>query len=330
MPPVVSVLVTNYNHARFLRRRLDSILGQTFQPIEIIVLDDASSDNSRDLMKDYAQRHSMQLVFNESNSGSPFIQWRRGAQLAMGKYIWIAESDDFADPRLLEVLVSRMEARPNVGLVYCQSFLVDENDRVTGKYNFIRADLNPSRWDRDFDNNGRDEVANYLFSQNTIPNASAVLVNKSLLLSASEHTADMRLMGDWWTWARVLMESDVSFVAEPLNFFRMHATSVRNSTRRAVACAEAFRVMAHISSRVKVPSAIRRRAVREGFGGVWAYLDSPTTSPDAHWCRDVLRSAEAIHWSARSRLVYLKIKHQLKRIPFLTRTVRCWRRIWGN
>ena len=118
---LVSVIVPNYNHARFLPQRLDSILAQTFRDFELIVLDDLSTDNSREVIGQYTARHPMRLLFNEENSGSPFIQWQRGADLATGKYLWIAESDDYADPRLLERLVAVMERAPNVGLAYCES-----------------------------------------------------------------------------------------------------------------------------------------------------------------------------------------------------------------
>src|ERR1700722_12672338 len=110
--PAVSVIVPNYNHARFLPQRLDSIIAQTFTDYELIVLDDASSDDSREVLERYAKRIPMRLVFNEKNSGSPFIQWQRGAALASGKYLWMAESDDFADANMLKRLMEVFERHP--------------------------------------------------------------------------------------------------------------------------------------------------------------------------------------------------------------------------
>ena len=98
------VIVPNYNHARFLRQRLDSILAQTFQDFELILLDDCSTDESRTILEEYARDPRVRLDFNEVNSGSPFKQWNKGVRFARGKYVWIAESDDYADPRLLEAL----------------------------------------------------------------------------------------------------------------------------------------------------------------------------------------------------------------------------------
>jgi glycosyltransferase involved in cell wall biosynthesis len=139
--PVVSVIVPNYNHARFLSQRLDSILAQTFKDYELIVLDDASTDNSREVIERYAAKHPMRLVFNERNSGSPFAQWQKGAALATGKYLWIAESDDFADPNLLQTLISMLDQNPNVGLAYCQSRRVNA-EGVPGELSETRAGMN--------------------------------------------------------------------------------------------------------------------------------------------------------------------------------------------
>src|SRR5246127_2931841 len=103
--PTVSVVVPNYNHARFLPERIESILRQSYQDFELILLDDCSSDDSRAILSQYADDPRVRLEFNAVNSGSTFKQWNKGVRLARGKYVWIAESDDYADERLLQRLV---------------------------------------------------------------------------------------------------------------------------------------------------------------------------------------------------------------------------------
>lgn len=82
--PLVSVIVPNYNHASYLKERLDSIYQQTYQNIEVILLDDFSSDNSVEILKQYAKKypHKTRLVVNEQNSGRVFRQWNKGLALA--------------------------------------------------------------------------------------------------------------------------------------------------------------------------------------------------------------------------------------------------------
>jgi glycosyltransferase involved in cell wall biosynthesis len=271
MAASVTIIVPNFNHARFLSQRLDSILAQTFKDYELIVLDDASTDGSGEVLAHYAKQAPIHLVMNEKNSGSPFIQWRRGAQLASGKYLWIAESDDYADPRLLEVLVSEIHHNPNVGLAYCQSFSVDERGQLLGIWEDWREPVS-DRWNHSYVNKGRDEVARFFVQRNTIPNASAVLVRKDLLLQATRHVEWMRLCGDWLTWARVLMRADVAFVAEPLNYFRSHGRSVRDTTKLARIFAEELCVKGYICSQVPVSPALLRRLFHGTANTAWFLL----------------------------------------------------------
>lgn len=83
---MVSVIVPNYNHASYLVARIESILNQTYQDFELILLDDCSTDDSREVLLKYKDNPKVtHLVFNEQNSGSPFIQWHKGVQLAEGE-----------------------------------------------------------------------------------------------------------------------------------------------------------------------------------------------------------------------------------------------------
>lgn len=103
--PLVSIIVPNYNHAKFLNQRLDSIFNQTFKDFEVIFLDDKSPDNSVGILNSYQDDRITHRVYNTTNSGSPFKQWKKGLELAKGDLIWIAESDDFADITFLEKML---------------------------------------------------------------------------------------------------------------------------------------------------------------------------------------------------------------------------------
>jgi len=112
--PLITVMIPNYNHARFLPQRLASVVGQTYENIEIIILDDCSSDNSRQVIRELVETYSdknIKLHFNETNSGGVFNQWAKGSELASGEYIWICESDDFCELDFLETLVPHFTDR---------------------------------------------------------------------------------------------------------------------------------------------------------------------------------------------------------------------------
>lgn len=224
--PKVSIILPNYNHASYLQARWDSIIGQTFTDYEIILLDDASTDNSHELLAGFAQNPKVShYVVNQQNSGSPFKQWEKGLELARGEFVWIAESDDSADPQFLEQLIATIDS--NTVLAYTASQMIDKNGKVMGRNRWPDG-LDPLRWQSDFKNRGVDEVRSYLAFRNTIPNASAVLVRREQLLRLA-FPIDYKFCGDWLLWSKLLAHGDISYLSKPLNKFRKHAASTRTT-----------------------------------------------------------------------------------------------------
>ena len=132
--PNVSIIIPNFNHALYLKQRIDSILNQTFQDFELIILDDASSDNSRDIIESFRSNpHISHIVYNTQNGGTPFKQWDKGIELSKGEWIWIAESDDFADKHFLEVLMESVHLNPEIGFAFTATYFVDEKGDVIGQ-----------------------------------------------------------------------------------------------------------------------------------------------------------------------------------------------------
>jgi glycosyltransferase involved in cell wall biosynthesis len=91
--PKVSVILPNYNHQKYLSKRIESILNQSFVDFELIILDDASKDDSREVIQTYVDKDKRitHFIKRKVNSGSTFIQWEKGISLAKGEFIWIAE-----------------------------------------------------------------------------------------------------------------------------------------------------------------------------------------------------------------------------------------------
>ncbi len=231
--PKVTVITPNYNHARYLPIRIDSILAQTFQDFELLILDDASTDNSREIIESYSKNQRAKAIFNQQNSGSTFKQWNLGLSQAKGEYVWFTESDDYADHSLLETLVDRLDRHPNVGLAVCQSWTVDQDGKPLGNYrDLLEHRDHSSHWREDYVNAGHDECKNYMFWHNTIPNVSAVLWRRETLERAGGAPTDMRLCGDWMGYINVLHLSDIAFVSMPLNYYRQHQVNVRTRALR--------------------------------------------------------------------------------------------------
>ena len=267
--PKVSVIVPNYNHARFLRKRIDSILAQTFQDFELILLDDCSTDDSRPILTSYAaDPHVRAVEFNKKNSGSTFKQWNKGVRLAHGEYIWIAESDDYADQRFLERLVTALDANPKAVFVSCRSWRVDANDKSNG---YGDSDLpHLARYAVGAATDGREECQNYLVRICTIYNASSVLLRKSVYDSVGGADERLRFCGDWKLWAAMALTGSVIYLSDPLNYYRVHQRTVTaKSNEEALAQAEYLRVVRWVLARVTPPEAAQHE-LREALPGLWA------------------------------------------------------------
>ena len=266
--PKVSVIIPNYNHARFLEQRIESILNQTFQDFEIIFLDDKSQDNSREIFAKYAKHPKItHAIFNDTNSGSTFKQWDKGFALATGEYIWIAESDDYANPTFLEKLVQKLDAYPLAGLAYCQSWRVDENGTIISTMKGGTDDLDLSKWEKDYVVSGKEECANYLALKNTIPNASAVLFRRCFISEIDSDITSFKLSGDWFFWIKILLKSDVAFIADPLNYFRVHQNTVRNKINFKIQILDHIKILSYLLESVKISDKVLCKIQSEMIDG---------------------------------------------------------------
>ena len=186
MNPLVSVIVPNYNHARFLEQRLDSVFNQTYQNFEVIILDDKSMDDSLLIINRYKDNpHLSQIVVNETNSGSVFKQWDKGINLAKGELIWIAESDDYCELTLLEELVKAYTAKDDVVVAFPQYVYVwpdgsmpRAKERTTQYFNGIRF------------------VKQWMSLYCVIVNASGVIFSKAAALKVGDEYKSFKACGD--------------------------------------------------------------------------------------------------------------------------------------
>lgn len=248
----VSVIVPNYNHAKYLRQRIDSILNQTCQDFELIILDDCSTDDSRSIIDEYVSRFpGIKYYFNSSNSGSAFTQWDYGVNKANGEFIWIAESDDYAEPGFLEKSLAILDGNENIGFVYCNSKIINELNNTEYYVSDLRQTLHKDKWLKDYSNKGFNEISENLFLMNTINNVSGVLFRKKKYVEAGYADHSMKYCGDWFLYIRILLISDVAYFSSPLNIFRFHSHSSSNEYfKKSTYFLEVLRVYLFVSSKI--------------------------------------------------------------------------------
>lgn len=242
--PKVSVIVPNYNHAAYLKQRIDTILAQSYRDFELILLDDCSTDNSREILSSYRGHPGVShIVFNEQNSGSTFKQWNKGIALASGKYVWIAESDDFADPGFLEYSVEIMESNPTVSLAFTGSQLVNEH----GHHLPIEWDHIPPGAAAYDICPGVNFIKQSMIINNSAYNASMVLFKKECAALVPDTYKQFRYCGDWFFWAEICRMGDVARINRKLNYFRQHTSRVTvNALKEGLAFTEGCRVIGYL------------------------------------------------------------------------------------
>lgn len=252
----VSVIIPNYNHASFLNERIDSVLNQTFQDFEVIILDDRSTDNSKETIEQYRNHPKItNILYNETNSGSTFKQWEKGLILAKGEWIWIAESDDVADKNFLESLLSDKDKNQDIVVNFCASYLMDEKSQEIGTLDWALS-LDTIDWERSYINDGKDEILNKLFYKNIIPNASAVIFKKEAIQNnVFEIISKMKFAGDWLFWIKILERGKISYNPAKLNNFRIHSATTRTrktDEQEIIRFKEYFHILNYVSSKYKV------------------------------------------------------------------------------
>lgn len=226
----ISVIIPNYNHALYLKERIDSVLNQTYSDFEIIILDDCSTDNSREVIESYRDNPKVShIVYNEQNSGSTFKQWKKGIELAQGEWIWLAESDDVAEKDFLEVLLNASSDNEKLTVVYSASNCIDSRSEEIGIASWA-YDLKNRDWTRDYTNNGIEEIKHFFYYKNIIPNASSTLFKRQIALMQDwDSIQKMKFAGDWMFWIKMLEYGDIRFCSNRLNKFRFHQLTTRNS-----------------------------------------------------------------------------------------------------
>jgi len=274
--PKVSVIVPNYNHEPFLRRRLDSIYRQTYKNIEVILLDDYSSDNSCAVLDEYAAAFPeiTHKQYNDKNSGSPFRQWGKGIKASSGDLVWIAESDDFCDESFLEVLVRCFDDEA-VLLAYSKCIFVDRDEvPMQDELKFHLNDLKcAEKWNASYVETAHNEVRNALGIKNTIPNSSGVLFKRpiGMPLLDDESWLSMKVAGDWIFYLQLIRGGKIAYSVDSTNFFRRYEGSAAEVTyKKDIFYREVGRASQTVAELYDVPLAVLEQC-RKNFKKLYDY-----------------------------------------------------------
>ena len=230
----ISVIVPNYNYAKFMYQRIYSILRQNYKLYELIILDDCSKDNSKEViddicnnLKDYI---NIKSVYNTTNSGSAFKQWKKGMKLATGDYVWIAEADDYCEAKLLRTLVKPIKKDKNIMISYSDTAFIDTFGNIILKSIKPEIDIQKSgHWDKSYINNGLDEIKNYSYLNCTIANVSSAIIKNGNYEEYLTMSGEYKQAGDWLFYVNLISNGDIAYSNKILNYYRVHGNNVSST-----------------------------------------------------------------------------------------------------
>ncbi|WP_288462133.1 glycosyltransferase family 2 protein [uncultured Chryseobacterium sp.] len=220
--PLVTVISVSYNHSRYIKENLDSIKNQTYKNIQLIVGDDASSDNSAKVFQEWLQSNNYDAITNFHNINTGLATMLNECiELAEGKYVKIIASDDYLHPESIENCVAAMEkSGDEYGMIFTDFWAIDNNNQSTELF------LQYNSHNHFFNSDGslkKDQLVKY----NCII-APTVLMRKDALISTGKYEPHI-LLEDHDRWLRINEIKKILFINKKLAYYRVLPTSVTNT-----------------------------------------------------------------------------------------------------
>jgi glycosyltransferase involved in cell wall biosynthesis len=205
----VSVIIPTYNYARFIGEAVDSALAQTRPPLEVIVVDDGSTDDTAAVLAAYGDRIR---VLRQKNAGVAMAR-NAGIAAARGEYLAFLDSDDAWYPRKLERQMQRFGAEPHLGLVHCGAEIIDSEGRTLST---TTAGME-----------GRVAEAMLRMDREVImPQGSSIVVPKRVAEDVGGYDARLPPSEDWDFCYRIAARYEIGYVRELLVRYRLHGSGI--------------------------------------------------------------------------------------------------------
>lgn len=254
--PKVTAVVASYNYAKHLPRRIESLLHQTHQNLEILIIDDHSKDESLEVIQRYRDNSKVNILALDENQGWVNVS-NLGIEKSDSEYILFANCDDFCEPDLITLLVTELESNRSAGLAFSSSFLIDEFDNLIG----IDVNQRTRRFKKAVRRSNlldKETLQILLLESCIMPNLSCVLFRKEVFEKIGTLSQKYDICADWDIFIRISKEFSAVYVPLPRNYFRQHPQTIRASQRRLKVSLEMFEILSmelnngHIESFEKI------------------------------------------------------------------------------
>ena len=212
--PPLSVILTSYNHEKYIKETIDSILGQTFKDFELIILDDNSSDKSWQIIQSYDDSRIVAFQTEKQNSIAEAIN-KTIKEIAKGEYIAIHHSDDVWELTKLEKQVKFLDKNSEYGAVFTNAQAINENSGIFEDKNHMYYSV------FDQPNRSRQEWLNFFFYKGNALCHPSVMIRKECYDNCGLYRYGLAQIGDFDMWIRICMKYEIYVLPEKLTRFRV-------------------------------------------------------------------------------------------------------------
>lgn len=212
--PLVTVYITNYNYGKYLPQSIESVLNQKFKDFELIIIDDGSTDNSKEIIETYRYNHKIKFVYQQ-NKGLNTSN-NIAINLSQGKYIVRLDADDYLDENALLVMVNQLDQDPNLAMVFPDYYLVDKDGNV-------------------FAQERRHNFQNVLVKDQPAHGA-CTMIRKEVLVEAGSYCEDFSCQDGYDIWVKFINNNNkVGNINLPLFYYRQHDSNLTKNQEKILA-----------------------------------------------------------------------------------------------
>lgn len=226
MKRTVSVVLPTFNGEKYIAAAIDSALAQSLPPDEIIVVDDGSTDNTRNIVREYGSQVQCIYQANKGVSGA----YNAGISVASGNYIAFLEHDDLWAVDKNARQVQCFENDEQLGMVYSPAHVLEEGQPSKRKVTNL-------------DDGGGEVTFAALFARNRVLNCSTVMIRKSALDNVGGFLEDLPLSFDYDLWLRIAAKYKIVCLSEPLATYRIHDSNLSKDANDLVASASSLKAI---------------------------------------------------------------------------------------
>ena len=206
----VTVYITNFNYGKYLEKAIRSVLNQTYKKFELIIIDDGSTDNSRNILKNTVTIKKIKIIY-QKNRGLLFSN-NIALKMSKGDYITRLDADDWLDKNFLQIMVNEINKNKNLGMVFCNYYLVSKNGEIQDQ--FFRHNFEKVK----------------LFDQPA--HGACSLINVKCLKSVGGYNQDLKSQDGVDIWIKLILKYKVKNVNLPLFYYRIHGKNLTSNKLR--------------------------------------------------------------------------------------------------